>query len=154
MTWDGIIDVLSLCNLFELMNVLCHSPSDLDRLLFIEGRKTCRTIASWMLAHLELRDASGRRLDLHHDVSMPYLALQIEALITFQEILDRKNRTAKAPALREKLKSTFPPDHDIHAHLAMTSKPQTFAWPYMSRGRVTRRDLVVEREGMSQNEHF
>ena len=53
-TTDGVVDLLSLCNLFEMINTLIYTLSDLDRHRLIEARRLCRRMIFWLQAFLRL----------------------------------------------------------------------------------------------------
>ncbi|KAF6755591.1 hypothetical protein DFP72DRAFT_1067397 [Ephemerocybe angulata] len=130
LTFEGVIDVLSLCNVFELVNALSHHLSDLDRLLFIEARRVCRTIVSWMGSHLHFRGRTGAPLDIHRDIWMRYLARQVKSLQRYQDIVDCREGTSRGQALKVKLSTCFPDDHAIHAEVEHSGRAHdTFAWP-------------------------
>ncbi|KAF6745574.1 hypothetical protein DFP72DRAFT_1077351 [Ephemerocybe angulata] len=154
LTCEGVLDVLSLCNVFELVNVLSHQPSDLDRLQFIEARRVCRTISAWLDAHLNFSDRSGNRLNFRKDIYLRYLSRQARALQQYQEILDRRAMTSNAPVLQEGLATAFPENHEIHSQNVYLDGwiPDTFAWPSSNTFFVGLRNEVNVAEGEIKGE--
>lgn len=92
-TFDGLLDVLSLCNLMELGNVIHHEtytedgmkPSEMQRM--IRGRAFSQLLRSWLEANIEIHHPqelpSLRSLD--KDLFYPYLASQAVALLHYKK---------------------------------------------------------------------
>lgn len=92
-TFDGLLDVYSICNLMELGNVVHYQTytedglGALERQKMIEGRVTARHICRWLKCMVELHhpDTDPSLLDLDRDLFYPYLASQVSALIHYKE---------------------------------------------------------------------
>ncbi|KAH6915898.1 hypothetical protein BKA70DRAFT_1418816 [Coprinopsis sp. MPI-PUGE-AT-0042] len=92
-TFDGVVDLLSICNLFEMANVLSYEaymPQNLpeyDRTHFIQTRKLCREMVHWAGSRLLFVSEAGHDMDLHR-IQMRYLAIQSKALVKLRYRLD------------------------------------------------------------------
>jgi hypothetical protein len=93
LTFDGVVDLLSVCNLFEMANALsyeAYTPQNLaeyDRTHFIQARKLCREMVHWASSRLLFVSDTGHDMDLHR-LQMRYLATQSKALTRLRYQLD------------------------------------------------------------------
>jgi hypothetical protein len=122
-TFEGLLHVLSLCNLMELANVI-HYKSYTDegigtseRHKMITGQACAQKIRKWLAANVEIHDphdvSSLRSLD--NDVFYPYLAAQ--GHVEFQ----LKNLVVQ-------IDWAFFQDTQFKAHYDLTLDPKTFNW--------------------------
>ncbi|KAJ2911829.1 hypothetical protein MD484_g8585, partial [Candolleomyces efflorescens] len=126
----GVINLLSLCNVFEMINIVMYTVSDLDRHRFIEARRLCRRMVLWLEAHFIFTGDSGERLDLADDIWMTYLARQIKALVCLQDTLDQRRPASSLPDIKARVAATFN-THQVAIRLQRTADSMTddFEWP-------------------------
>jgi len=85
--FDDIVDLLSLCNLMELSNILfmAKDPTAIMplsvRKQFIQARKSCRKIVDWIGCNFEFHTEEGEPIDFQVDVCAFYLARQAKTLV-------------------------------------------------------------------------
>ncbi|KAH6907936.1 hypothetical protein BKA70DRAFT_1427768 [Coprinopsis sp. MPI-PUGE-AT-0042] len=114
LTFDGVVDLLAVCNLFEMANILSYeryTPEgvpDYDRYHFIHARKLCREIIHWVKSRFLFIDKAGHEMDIHQ-VQMRYLARQSQALLDLRRQLDNvfPNSAINAQAMEAAFDSCF-----------------------------------------------
>jgi hypothetical protein len=139
-TFEGLLDVLSLCNLMELANVT-HYKSYTDegigtseRHKMITGRACARKIRKWLAANVEIHDphdvSSLRSLD--NDVFYPYLASQTAALVHYKMRAPASEAQGHVEFQLEDLvvqiDRAFFQDTQFKAHYDLALDPKTFDW--------------------------
>ncbi|RXW13935.1 hypothetical protein EST38_g11919 [Candolleomyces aberdarensis] len=131
LTWEGIITLLSLCNVFELSNAILYTLSDLDRHRNIEARRLCRRMISWLDARLIFTGAHQNRLNVYHGVYLLYLARQTKALVAYREIVEQRTSCPNPGILRAKVESTFKNQIALHAKMNELEgwTADGFGWP-------------------------
>lgn len=139
-TFEGLIDVLSLCNLMEMGNIIHYKTytrdgmSSSERRRMIAGRAIARQVRSWLAANVEihhLHDIPNLR-SLEQDVFYPYLSSQVAALLHYK----RRAPTADAQGhvefqfndLVAQIKRAFHQDARFKVSYDHTADPKTFDW--------------------------
>lgn len=91
-TFDGLIDILSLCNLMELGNVIHYETytdkgmNSFERRRMITGRTFSRLVKSWLAANIEIHHLHEypSPVSFEDDIFYPYLASQASALLSYK----------------------------------------------------------------------
>lgn len=92
-SFDGVVDLLSLCNLMELSNILFPAKNLMHPTLreqFIQARLLCRKMVDWMGCNLEFHTQDGKYLDFQTNVCAFYLARQAKALVASKASLAKE----------------------------------------------------------------
>jgi len=91
MEFEGVLDLFSLCNAIELLNVTyfhTYGPQGIatrERLQFIHARSKARSLIEWFWAHFDLVKETSRRVSNSQDqVYWKYLAQQTKALVHYK----------------------------------------------------------------------
>jgi hypothetical protein len=91
-TFDGILDLASLCCLMELGNALNYwtyignaGNNHPERHQLIYARKCARSLLGWLFDHWELVDGSNNPIDAMREFYWPFLAQQARALVRYKE---------------------------------------------------------------------
>lgn len=141
---SGVVDLLSLCNLFELANSLAYTLTDLERHLLVEARRLCRTIVAWLSARFFFSTQRNQRLDLYDDIWMLYLAQEVKVIEAYQAIQEDRHLSSQHGYVQTKIRQCFQNHQAFHAKLAVLGEwePQRFGWSGDLDFVVTVRDLA------------
>lgn len=88
-TFSGILDVLSICNIMELANIINSKMygdeiQHRERHEMILGREIARNLIALIFSHYELVDDSGRVIDPMSRLVQAYLAQQAKCLLVYK----------------------------------------------------------------------
>ncbi|KAF6751269.1 hypothetical protein DFP72DRAFT_1172351 [Ephemerocybe angulata] len=130
MTFDGLTDIFSISSLFEVINALLDTVTDLERYLLIEARRLCRRILAWAAAHLALTAPNGDSVDVIK-VWMASLAQQVKAIEGYQEILDWGSTEPRLPLLVVRLESCLQGNDLFRLEYSSLAnwRAESFGWP-------------------------
>ncbi|KAJ2921671.1 hypothetical protein H1R20_g15422, partial [Candolleomyces eurysporus] len=156
---DGIIDLLSLCNVLELSNAALYTLSDFDRHRTVEARRLCRRIVAWLEAQFIFSSPHGIRLEIHRDIWMLFLARQVKALLSYRDLVGQRGNPGN---FRAKMEACLINHTDLSTKLAELSEWQAdnFDWPDEMVFQVNVRQspgLVtddIQGETSDDNDHF
>ena len=112
-TFNGVIDVFSLCIIMELGNILNGwSPATRapGRHRLIYARKRCREIVDWICGTYDFPDKDGNKLDVKGDVYWPYLAQVARALYLHRVDREEDQSAESGSELRERIRGSL--DHE------------------------------------------
>lgn len=139
-TFDGLLDVFSLCNIMELGNIIHYKTytddglGPIQRQKMIEGRAIARHVRHWVTCMVELHDSHQNPTlrSVEQDLFYPYLASQALALVNYK----RRASTADAHGnsdfsledLEDKIHRSFSDDSGFMAHYKSSIDPGTFDW--------------------------
>ncbi|KAG2003769.1 hypothetical protein CC2G_004347 [Coprinopsis cinerea AmutBmut pab1-1] len=137
-TVDGVLDMLSVCNIMELANVLSYETylrggvSDFQRQQFIEARRLCRRMVAIVNSRLQFTDGKGRELDLHGDIWMRYLAIQVVATKEHKSYISTKRKpTISMQSLEMAVTTCFEGHAPFHRQYSeiLATRTTDLAWP-------------------------
>ncbi|TEB24059.1 hypothetical protein FA13DRAFT_1797596 [Coprinellus micaceus] len=129
-TPEGLENLLSLCNLMELGNILAGDDythdgaiSESERQDIIEARRLCRRMVDWVRRHFIIIDQlTKQEQSLYGEVWMPYLARFIRVILESKatEARSRLPRSNEAQATISILNASFsgPGSEVLQGHIA------------------------------------
>lgn len=136
------MDILTLCNIFEVSNALVYSLTDLDRHRLREARRLCRQIVAWLSANLVVLDERDRRLDVYHGIWMPYLAREVKAISAYQTSLEQLRLSPRPGHVQRKLEVIFRNHRAFHGHyITLAQDPESFSFTQQVTFKVSLRYL-------------
>lgn len=154
-TFDGILDLFSLCNILEMSNIIHFqtylSPglSVTERMGMIQGRKRTREVLGWLFNNYGLDGDLSLR-----EVFWKYLTIQLEALRCGKAQAEKNRVYSFEPKLIARHVSAainncfrpFPYFSKFSAQLQLEDRRANFAWPVGLRYNVVMRDMdMLER---------
>jgi hypothetical protein len=88
-TFEGLLDVLSLCNLMELANIINPkmyggNSMNRERHAMIYGRQIARNLIETIFSVYELVDENNKAVSPKSRLILPYLAQQAKCLLTYK----------------------------------------------------------------------
>lgn len=139
-TFEGLLDVLSLCNLMELGNIIHHQTyaqgglDDSERVKMILGRACARQVRKWLETIVEIHhphEVPSLR-SLEQDVFYPYLCSQTASLLHYKKRAPLSNAQGHVKFslqdLTTKIKQTFFDDPKFMACYHPAVDRKTFDW--------------------------
>lgn len=139
-SFQGLLDVLSLCNLMELGNVMhymTYTEKGMDvqqRWRMIAGRVVSRKVKSWLGTVIEIHHPENvpSMKSLEDDVIYPYLCSQVAALLHYKKHALVSGAQSHVPIYTEDLATqinrTFAEDRKFQSCYDATIDPKTFDW--------------------------
>lgn len=139
-TFNGLLDIYSLCNVMELGNIIHFRTytnsglGELERKKMIEGRIISRQIRQWLACKAELHDSQKEPslLSLEDDLFYPYLASQASALVNYKRCAHAAgahgNSDFTFQDLESQIDGAFGEDPTFLAHYQPSFDPRTFDW--------------------------
>lgn len=139
-TFDGLLDVLSLCNLMDLGNIIHYKTytaegmSSSERRRMITGRVKAREVRDWLAANIEIHhpSASPSLKSLDQDVVYPYLCSQAVALVHYKKRAPTSGAQGhvefQLKDLVIQIDRNFARDPGFQACYDLTVDPKTFDW--------------------------
>lgn len=139
-TFNGLIDVLSLCNLAELANVLHYKTytsgglTGAERKKMIHGRQMARRIRLWLACVIEIQSPNDEHglLSLDNDIFYPYLASQVLAICGYKSRAPTSGAEGNAPFTLKDLEFQITGAFEGDAQFARCRKqqddPLSFDW--------------------------
>src|ERR1700709_817200 len=117
-TFDGVLDLFSLCNLAELMNLTYEATYDqtildVERVEFIEGRRIARRLVYWFSETHELH-RNGAQVDIMSEIYWPYLLAQVSALEA--GVVEYDSDKITGDDFREHVEKSFSKNQDFMPH--------------------------------------
>lgn len=139
-TFNGLLDILSICNLMELGNVIHYKSytqdglSSTERANVVQGRVFARQVRCWLRNSVEVHHPSEtpslRSFD--DDVFYPYLASQAAALRNYKKRAPASGAQGhvdfKLKDLDAQIKGAFLQDSRLMAQYNPSIDPKTFDW--------------------------
>lgn len=136
---DGLIDVLSLCNVAELENVLhykIYTPEGLtraERKKVIHGRQMARQVRAWLACVIKIQSPNneqGHSLEDH--IFYPYLASQVLAICGYKRQAPTSSAQGNVPFtlknLEPQIDRTVEGDAQFAKHYKGQDDPMSFDW--------------------------
>lgn len=139
-TFDGLLDVLSLCNLMELGNVIHYKTyttegmGSSERRRMIMGRIISHQVREWLAANIEIYDPSATTIlrSLDRDVFYHYLGSQAAALVHYRKHAPISGATGHVDFRLEDLVSQITQNLAHHPQFReyydLAVDPKTFDW--------------------------
>ena len=139
-TFDGILDLVSLCCLMELGNVLNEwsytGGKEKERRRLMYARKRGRKLIHWLFDQWELLDDQNKPIDAFKEFYWPFLAQQARALVFYkQSASDQGIHHSEIPRMCsvKKVKtiveqSVMSPDELWNLYSQSNDVDATFAW--------------------------
>ncbi|RXW18462.1 hypothetical protein EST38_g7394 [Candolleomyces aberdarensis] len=127
---DGVIDLLSLCNVLELSNATLYTLSDFDRHRTVEARRLARRIVAWLEARFIFNSQHGMRLEVYQDIWMLFLARQVKALVGYGDLVEQRDPLSNPGVFRTKVDACARGHPDLQAKLEGLEgwKADSFDW--------------------------
>jgi len=140
MKFDGILDLLSLCNVMELGNVLSKATYQVggmpsyQRHQLIQARLLCRKLVGWLGSTFEFISNDGQTADFKSDIHMFYLARQAKALVAYISTVataGSSKQGCSSEAVQQAVDRCFSGNVDFQEQWSSIKHwvPDTLAWP-------------------------
>lgn len=139
-TFDGLLDVFSLCNLMEMGNIIHYKTYTekgmtlLERRRMIKGRVFSRRVRGWLAANIEIYHPDNHLspASLEQDVFYPYLASQVAALVSYKKRAPNTGAQGHVEFslqdLVRQINGAFIDDPRFQACYHPETDPKTFDW--------------------------
>lgn len=152
---EGLENLLSLCNLMELGNVLAGDDytrdgiSEPERQEIIEARRLCRRVVDWIRRHFIILDPrTQQEMSLNDDLWMPYLARYVK-FIQECKTHQAKSRLAhanQAQTILGVINESFTSNLKLQEHLAsldLSTTTDPLVFPGFRAWHIALRDDVL-----------
>lgn len=122
-TFDGIVDLLTLANLFEMAPVISYETysadgiPEYDKRHFIQARELCRDVIHWLQRHFRLIGVSGETMDIH-EIWYQYLSRQVKAVSLLKHDLEEylPNTALSGNRFEDALNACFKDHIEVSQH--------------------------------------